>query len=300
MDHLLAMRLFTTAVELGSFSRAAAHHNLQASSVSRHISNLEQDIGAVLFRRSTRQLLLTDAGSAFYERSTKILEDIAEARRLAGTSTTEAVGSLRIWAPTEFGMLHLTRLIPTFMAQHPGLSIDLVFGDADSELQSAQYDLAIQIGEPGDSRFYAHRFARNNYVACCAPQYFERMAEPNFPSALSDHNCLVHNGRKVWQFCSAKSSVDISVEVSGNFGSNIFSPILDATLSGAGIARLPRWLAGPYLADGRLVAVLERYQVQNQDAAIYGLYPEKRSSSPKIRAFIDFLSDEYSKISFWN
>jgi DNA-binding transcriptional LysR family regulator len=300
MDHLLAMRLFVSSVELGSFSRAAAQHNLQASSVSRHISSLEQDLGASLFRRSTRQLLLTDAGSAFYERSTKILGDIGEAWRLAGATSAEAIGSLKVWAPNEFGMLYINPLIPKFMLQNPGLSVEVMLGELESELSSAQYDLAVQIGEPGNSRFYAQRFARNHYVVCCAPSYLERVEEPTFPSALSDQNCLVHIGRKVWQFTSAKSSVDISVEVSGNFRSNLLSPILEATLAGTGFARLPLWLAGEHLAAGRLQTVLTKYQVKCPDTTIYGLYPEKRTTSPKIRAFIDFLSESFEKVTYWN
>ncbi|UNU43732.1 LysR family transcriptional regulator [Sphingopyxis sp. YF1] len=297
MDHLLAMRLFASSVELGSFSRAAAQHNLQASSVSRYISNLEQSLGTSLFRRSTRQLLLTDAGSAFYERARTILDEVADAWRLASASSADVIGSLTVWAPQEFGMVRLNALIPQFMNQYPGLSVDLTLGEKESELSSAKYDVAIHIGEPADSRFYAHRFARNQYVICCAPSYLELVEEPAFPSALSEQNCLVHTGRKIWQFSSAKSSVDISVEVSGNFRANLLSPILDAAIAGGGFARLPSWLASPYLESGQLTTVLEKYQVKCDDSVIYGLYPEKRSISPKIRAFIDFLTERFVGIA---
>lgn len=300
MDHLLAMRLFVSSVELGNFSRAAAQHNFQASSVSRYISGLEQDLGTALFRRSSRQLLLTDAGSAFYERATTILSEVSEAWRMAGATSAETVGSLKVWAPVEFGMLYVNALLPEFMARNPGLSVELTLGEADSELRSAEYDLALQIGEPADSRFYAERFARNQYEICCAPSYLERVSEPHFPSALGEQNCLIHTERTNWQFCSAKSSVDISVEVSGNFRSNLLSPVLEAALAGAGFARLPLWLAGPHLEAGRLQSVLGTYQVKCQDSTIYGLYPEKRSTSPKIRAFIDFLTESFERQTCWN
>jgi len=244
--------------------------------------------------------LLTDAGSAFYERATMILGEVSEAWRLASATSAETVGSLKVWAPIEFGMLYINALLPQFMARNPGLSVDLVLGEADSELRSAQYDLALQIGEPADSRFYAERFARNQYEICCAPSYLERVGEPNFPSALGEQNCLIHTERTNWQFSSAKSSVDISVEVSGNFRSNLLSPVLEAALAGAGFARLPLWLAGPHLEAGRLQSVLGKYQVKCQDHTIYGLYPEKRSTSPKIRAFIDFLTESFEQHTCWN
>jgi DNA-binding transcriptional LysR family regulator len=268
--------------------------------VSRHVSSLEQDLGATLFRRSTRQLHLTDAGSAFYERTIKILGDIGEAWRLASATSTDAVGSLKVWAPEEFGTLYLSHLIPQFMAQHPGLSIEITLGAQESGLPSQEYDLALLIGEPGDSRFYAHRFARNQYVICCAPAYLEKVEEPTFPSALSAQNCLIQNGNNIWQFSSVKSSVNISAEVSGNFRSNLWLPILEATLAGAGFARLPLWIAGKHLADGCLVTVLNKYQVQCQDSSIYGLYPEKRTASPKIRALIEFLSEGLDENDHWN
>lgn len=300
MDHLLAMRLFASSVELGNFSRAAAQHNFQTSSVSRYITSLEQELGTLLFRRSSRQLLLTDAGSTFYDHATKILSDVAEAWQIAGATSSEAVGSLKVWAPIEFGMMYINTLIPKFMALNPGLSVELILGEANSELRSAQYDLALQIGEPADSHFYAERFARNQYVICCAPSYIERVLEPSFPSVLGEHNCLIHAEHKNWQFSSAKSSVDISVEVSGNFQSNLLMPVLESTLAGAGFARLPLWLVGPHLIAGRLRTALDKYQVKCQDPTIYGLYPEKRTTSPKIRAFIDFLAENFKQHTYWN
>jgi DNA-binding transcriptional LysR family regulator len=99
MDMFLALRLFVSSVELGSFSKAARAFNFKVSSVSRQISSLEQDLGTTLFRRSTRQLLLTDSGASLYDRATRILADLEEARRSTATAASEAVGILRLRAP---------------------------------------------------------------------------------------------------------------------------------------------------------------------------------------------------------
>jgi DNA-binding transcriptional LysR family regulator len=299
LDYLVAIRLFVRSVELGSFSKAAIAFDLKASSVSRHVSSLEQDLGATLFRRSTRQLLLTDAGTAFYDRASNILKEIEDARRATVAAVSEPIGNLKIWAPLEFGTQHVSALLPKFMAQTPGLSVDFTLGDADQDQSSVHFDLFIKIGEPSDSRFYAQRFARNQYVICCAPSYLERTPEPGFPSALRDHNCLVHGNRQVWQFGSAKSTVEVSVEIAGNFRSNQLRPVLAAALTGAGFARLPLWIAGEHLRNGQLITVLNRYEVISEDNAIYGIYPEKRSVSPKIRTFIEFLTSEWGSPPKW-
>lgn len=300
MDILLAMRLFVRSVESGSFSKAAATYGFKASSVSRQISSLEGDLGVTLFRRSTRQLSLTDAGLSFYDRAVSILADIEDARRSTAASIAEPTGTLRLRAPVEFGKLHLSALLPRFMTQAPGLSIDLTLADTDEEAPSAQFDFTIMIGEPADSRLYAQRFAYNRHVICCAPSYLNRAPQPDFPSALRDHNCLIHGDRTTWQFGSAKSTVEVSVEVAGNFRSNTLEPILAATLAGTGFARLPLWIAGNSLRNGDLRVVLDRYEAKSSDSAIYGLYPEKRSLSPKIRSFIEFMIGELGTPPHWD
>ncbi len=299
LDYLQAMNMLVRSVELGSFSKAAASFGLKASSVSRYVANLEEDLGTVLFRRSTRQLLLTDAGAAFYERAAIILADVEEARRSTSEAAAEPVGTLKLWAPVEFGKLHLSSLLPRFLAASPGLSIDLTLGDSDQDTALPQFDLSIQIGEPADSRFYAHKFARNRYVVCCAPSYFDRAPEPQYPSGLRDHNCLLHSNRDVWRFGSAKSSVEVAVAVVGNFRSNRLEPVLEAALGGAGLARLPLWLAGRDLAARRLIPILTNYEIVSPDHTIYGLHPEKRSMSPKVRTFLEFLTHEVGTPPFW-
>lgn len=299
LDYLQAMKMFVRSVELGSFSKAAASFGLKASSVSRHVGSLEDDLGTILFRRSTRQLLLTDAGSAFYERAASILANVEEARRSTSATATEPVGTLKLWAPVEFGKLHLSGIIPRFLAKSPGLSIDLTLGDSEQDTALPQFDLSIQIGEPTDSRFYAQKFARNQYVVCCAPSYFNRAPEPKFPSALRDHNCLVHSNRDTWYFGSAQSSVEVAVTVIGNFKSNRLEPILDVVRAGGGFARLPLWIAGRDITEGRLIPVLRNYEIVSADHTIYGLHPEKRSMSPKVRTFLEFLMVEFGTPPFW-
>jgi DNA-binding transcriptional LysR family regulator len=268
--------------------------------VSRHISNLELDLGTTLLRRSTRQILLTDAGSNFYDRATRILEDIEEARRSASATASQPIGTLKLRAPTEFGDIYIVPAISEFMALTPGLSIDLSLVDGDLDIGSSQYDLSILIGgEPEDTRFYSQKFAPNRYAICCAPSYIARASEPKFPSALRDHNCLLHGDHETWQFGSNRSTVEVAVTVAGNFRSNRLSGVMAATLAGDGFARLPYWLAGSRLRDGALIRVLTNYEVTSADTLIYGLYPEKSSASPKVRVFLEYFMGKIGAASPW-
>jgi DNA-binding transcriptional LysR family regulator len=299
LDYLLTMRLFVRSVELGSFSKAAIAQNLTASSVSRHIASLEQDLGVSLFRRSTRQLLLTDVGMVFFEKATQILADVEEARRSTLAASGEPVGTLKLWAPSEFGEMHIAPLIPAFMAATPGLSVDLTLAAEEQNSSASQYDISIILGEPPESRFFSHKFARNQYAICCAPSYLKRALAPDFPSALQEHNCLLHADDSTWRFGSARSTVEVAITVSGNFRSNRLQPVLKAALAGAGFARLPFWLIGPHVRDGRLVTILGNYEPLATDNGIYGIYPERRSSTPKLRAFMDFITARIGAPPCW-
>jgi DNA-binding transcriptional LysR family regulator len=299
MDMFLSLRLFVSAVELGSFSKAARAYNFKVSSVSRQISSLEQDLGTTLFRRSTRQLLLTDAGMSLYDRAVRILADLEEARRSTATSASEAVGTLRLCAPIDFGRLHLTPLLPEFMASRPGLSVDVTLTDQTTDFESGRFDVSVIFGDPADNRLFAQKLAPNSYVICCARSYVDRATEPKFPSGLGDYNCITGEEHETWQFGSDRSTVEIAVTVAGNFRSNRREPILQAALAGAGFARLPLWLAGPHLRSGALVRILTNYRCKCHDDAIYGIYPEKRTASPKIRAFLDFLMSKIDTPPSW-
>jgi len=299
MDMFLALRLFVSSVELGSFSKAARAFNFKVSSVSRQISSLEQDLGTPLFRRSTRQLLLTDSGASLYDRATRILADLEEARRSTATAASEAVGTLRVRAPIEFGRLHLTPLLPEFIALRSGLSVDVTLTDQAPDLESARFDVSVMFGDPADNRFFAQKLARNGYVICCARSYVDRATEPKFPSGLGDYNCLTTDEHETWQFGSDRSTVEIQVTVAGNFRSNRLEPTMQAALAGVGFARLPYWLIGAHLRSGALVPILTNYRCKCKDDAIYGIYPEKRTASPKIRAFLDFLLQKIDAPPTW-
>src|ERR1700757_1467957 len=119
MDYFAAMRAFARAVDLGSFSKAAAEEGVKVSTVSRYVTALEADLGAALFNRSTRRLHLTEVGTAFYDRAVRILEEVGDARQAVTSLNLRPQGLLRINIPGGFGRRHIVPHLPDFLAAYP-------------------------------------------------------------------------------------------------------------------------------------------------------------------------------------
>jgi DNA-binding transcriptional LysR family regulator len=300
MDYLTCMRVFCKTAELGSFSKAAAGSSLNTPSVSRYVKALEDDLGVKLFRRSSRRIDLTEAGRTFYEKSAALLRDVEEARRAVSDAGASLSGTLRIQAPVDFGRLYVSPGLPGFLSENPRLSIDVQMVGAD--LINSEFDLKI-ITEPIDkSSYYMQKIAPNRHIVCGSPAYFHSLPIPKIPSDLADHNCLLDSahGADRWSFGSMRSSVVDEVRVSGNFRSNSVNAILEATLGGTGLARMPVWLAGPLVKSGALLHLLVSYDVTAPNSGIYGLYPERKSASTKVKVFLDYLQRHIGRPPRWD
>ena len=157
MDYFAAMRAFVRSVDLGSFSKAAGEEGVKVSTVSRHVSALEADLGAALLNRSTRNLHLTEAGATFYRHAIRILGEVEEARTATTSLNQRPRGVLRINIPGAFGRRHVMPHLPDFLAAYPDISVDATLTDATVNLIETGTDVAIRIGTLAD------------FIACGAP-----------------------------------------------------------------------------------------------------------------------------------
>lgn len=299
MNSLSSMELFVQVVQSGSFSAAARALDLTPSAVSKQISRLEDRLTARLITRTTRQFKLTEEGRAYYERSARILADVAEAEQAVSQIQGVARGHLRVNLPVAFGRLHVAPLLPLFLAEHPELSIDLTLNDRYIDLVEEGVDLAIRIGELKDSSLIARRLAPNRRIVCGAPAYFENRPLPARPADLGAHNCLVYTyraSRNDWRFLGPDGS-DQMVQVAGNLEANNAEALSAALLGGLGLGLLPLWLVGSDLRNGRLIELLKDYHAP--DSAIYAVYPPGRHLSPKVRSFVDFLAARFARKEAW-
>jgi len=300
MGRLAAMQAFVRVAETRSFSEAARRLNLSKSVVSRQISALECDLGVRLFNRTTRALALTEIGSAYYERVSRILADIAETEQSVGHLQAAPRGRLRVNAPMSFGILHLAPALPDFLAAYPEVDVEMAMNDRTIDLLEEGFDLAIRIGRLSDSSLVARRLAPVRIVVCAAPAYLAAHGAPQTPADLKNHDCLLYTNEdspRDWRFTTPEGA-PWAVEVKGRLAANNGDTLRVATLAGQGIARLPSFLVGQDLQAGTLVSLIPDYM--QEDLAVHAVYPQARLLSPKVRAFIDFLAARFGPRPYWD
>jgi DNA-binding transcriptional LysR family regulator len=283
------MEVFVRVVDLGGFSAAARALRMTPSAVSKLIARLEARLGARLVNRSTRRLQLTPEGTAFYDRSLRILSDLDEAERDAAAGAAPR-GHLRVNTSVPFGMHHLLPLLPHFLERHPDVTVDVTLTDKVIDLLEDRADIAIRVGPLRSSQLVARKLGESRMVLVAAPSYLEQHGTPYRPDDLTRHNLLgfgfarQSNG---WPFRDRDGTVTAVVPTGNALVSDGESMRL-LVLSGLGISRLSRFHIGPDIEAGRLVPVLESHNPGDTES-IHAVYVGGGHLPARVRAFLDYL-----------
>tara|TARA_R110002073_G_scaffold288039_1_gene452777 strand:+ start:311 stop:1219 length:909 start_codon:yes stop_codon:yes gene_type:complete len=300
VDSLTDIAVYVRVVEEGSFTRAAERLDMSRSVISKYITRLEERLGVRLLNRTTRRLSLTEAGRIFYERSRHSLQDIEEAEAEVSRLQLKPSGTLRINSPMSFGILHIAPLIADFLAEYPDINVEMNLDDRKIDIINEGFDVSIRIADMPDSSLVARRLAPCRHVIAGSPSYFEQHSRPLAPGDLADHNILSFSyqaSASDWHFVSPEGG-PISVTVSGSVKMNNSLAIREALLGGLGLARVPTFVIGSDIQQGRLCSVLDSYM--KPEVAIYAVYPQRRHLSPKVRAFVDYLADKITDTPYWD
>lgn len=286
------MEVFAAVVERGGFSAAAKLFGMTPSAVSKLVTRLEARLGARLINRSTRKLQLTAEGQAFHQRCVTILSDIAEAECEAAAGRAPR-GRVRVNANVAFGNQILLPLVPAFLAEHPELSVDLVFTDQVVDLIEERADIAIRVA-PGPLRgnqLMARKIGESAVAVVASPEYLARQGEPKTPSDLTKHNLIGFNfARSVEGWPFRVDGALISIAAVGNTQVGDGEIARQLAVAGIGLARLGRFHTQAEVAAGRLVTVLEDFNPGDIEA-IHAVYLGQGGFVPaRMRAFIDFLA----------
>lgn len=305
MDYLAAMGAFVRTVDLGSFSRAAAETGTKVSTVSRYVSALEADVGAALLNRSTRRLHLTEAGRTFYERAAQIIAEVDEARNVTRSLNKRPQGLLKINIPSAFGRRHIMPHMKDFLAAYPDIRLDATLTDATVDLIDSGADVGVRIGALSDSLLIARRLAPQQRMLVASPDYLATRPAPQAPADLADHDCLTFALQPTgsWFYRPEPQSDPVEIAVSGHLRANDSEALLDAVVAGLGIALLPTWLISDELRRGRLVTLLQGWDwliAPGAERAIWGIYPPKKVVSPKVKSFLNFLSERFGHPAYWD
>ncbi|MDQ6620832.1 MAG: LysR family transcriptional regulator [Pseudomonadota bacterium] len=290
MDRLLAITAFRDVVDSGSFVRAAERQGVSISAVSRQVAQLEAHLNARLLNRTTRRLSLTETGRAFYERSVQILADLDEAVEVAHAGTGAAKGTLRVTAPTTFGVRHLAAVVASFMARHPDVRVDIELSDRAVDLVEEGFDVAVRIGAIGSQNLVGRQVGETRMLCCAAPDYLLRRGRPRAPRDLEGHSCLTYeyaSTRHTWPF-RAPEGTAIAVRVGGRLHGDNGRFLAALAVEGLGIVYEPDFIVGPDLVAGRLERLLAEWELL--PSPIYVVYPSRRHLSGKVRAFADHVA----------
>lgn len=306
MDYFAAIRAFLYAADLGSFSKAAEKIDVKTSTVSRHIKELESDLGIALFNRSTRGLVLTEGGKVLREHGLVALQHLEAARAVTASLNTSPQGVLRVTMPASFGRRHVIPHLPQFIEKYPRIDIDAVLTDDVLNLIDGEIDLAIRIGMLPDSQLMARKLATYRQIVCASPAYIAQHQMPVTVQTLPEHMAVRYplSADDRWMLIQQgadHSQTEVSVRLHGRLRVDDTDAALELAIAGCGIALLPTWVAGSALRDGQLVQLLPDWEVRltSAEATIWGIYPPKKVVSSKVRAFMDFYTEIYHQPGYW-
>ncbi|MGL4264621.1 MAG: LysR family transcriptional regulator [Afipia sp.] len=284
------MEVFARVVELGGFSAAARAFRMTPSAVSKLVARLETRLGVRLINRSTRKLQLTPEGTAYYDRSIRILDDINTAEREAAIGATPR-GRVRVNTSVPFGLHWLLPLLPGFLKLHPGVSVDVSLTDTVVDLMEERADIAIRVGPLRESRLLARKLGESRMVVVAAPAYLTEHGTPRTPADLAKHNMLGFCFSKQidgWPFRDSSGGL-VSVQPVGNALVSDGEAMQRLTAAGAGLSRLARFHVDADIGAGRLVPVLEDFNPGDLEP-IHAVFVGHGGQLPaRVRAFLDYL-----------
>lgn len=292
MDRLRVMESFVTVMRSGNFSGAARRLGVPRSVVAKHVSLLEEHLGARLFHRTTRVMTPTDAGLEYFEVASRVIDELEEREGEIRKSQEEASGLLRILVPSSFGQIYFPDALLAFTAQHPHVRISLTLSDAAPqplELYEGGFDVAIRLSDMQSSSVVGRRIGALRWVLCATPDYLANSPEILAPQDLQRHTCLVHTRHSpdsIWRF---RAEREHHVKISGFLSSNNAFVLKHATLAGKGICILPEYVCHREIADGSLVLLLNELAVV-PERSIYVLYADRRHLPRRVSLFASFIA----------
>lgn len=288
------LALLARIVEERSFAGAARSLNLSVATVSRAITRLEERLGAQVFNRTSRKVALTDFGRRLAERSARMVIEAEEAESAAREQSSRPRGTINLAVPMSFGLREIAPIVPAFLRQYPDIVLNLHLSDASIDLIGEGFDAAIRIAALPDSSLIARRLRPMSRFVVASPAYIARYGRPQSPAELNVHHCLGYAYRArtgTWRFTN-KQGEEISVTPTGPFTVTNIDALLPTLLDGIGIAELPSFVADPYVADGRLEALLPEWTLPG--GGLYFITPPSRVRPARIDALSNFLAEKLS------
>ena len=292
MLNLNDLRVFEKVAALKSFSAAARALELPKSSISRAVTRLEKELGARLFQRTTREVTLTDTGTALQERCIDILYRVGETLDYVGGLRATPRGRLNVTAGIGFGVNVLSELLPRFIERYPEVNVCVDLTSQAVELVAEGVDLAIRMGPMPPSQAVAKRLGSIRRYLCAAPSYLGKHGSPRSVADLGKHDAIempAINGRpRIWTFSNSKHRT-AKIEPRPRIIVNDPLTIHRLVANGAGIGCVSGYLCTPDFKTGRLIHLLSEWTLPSVKVSV--VFPSHRELAPAVRAFVDFIKN---------
>lgn len=284
--------VFTTVIKHGSFVSAAEALGHSNSHISKEIAKLETRLGVRLINRTTRSISLTPEGEVYYQQCLQLVNDAENAFNLVTQSDDCPRGTLKISCPIGFGLSHIQTVISNYLKRYPNVSLEWDMSDKRIDVIGEGYDLAIRAAPSLDeSSLICKRVYASPMYLVAAPSYLEAHGRPYHPNELLKHNCITYSNLKNagrWEFTDKNGKL-ITVDINQRVRCNSGLGELALLKSGVGISIIPAFYIEQALADGELEILLPEYT--HPTVNVYVIYPSRKHVSPKVRRFIDMVSE---------
>jgi len=290
MDDLKRMAVFARVVQHGSMSGAARALGMSTSAVSQQIRQLERDGGVTLLHRSTRKLMLTEAGQRYHARCAAMWTAAEQARAELAASRDAPSGELRLSAPVGFAR-HIAPSLGQLLADHPALRLRLLVDDALIDLIDARIDLAIRFGRLADSSWSARRLCGIAWWLCAAPTWVAQHGTPTHPDVLLTQSWLGFardNGSLLVELRSPGGEAH-ALRVEPRIASNNQLSIQQMCEAGLGLALVGSIDVYDAVQAGRLVRLLPDWSFGTLD--ISAVTPQRDAQPAKVRLAMAALGD---------
>ena len=288
MDKLNNIQVFCRIVELGTFAAVAREMHISAMMISKYMAQLENSLGVALLNRTTRQISLTEAGEIYYYRSKQLIDDFSELDETTAQLGRHVKGTLKISAPIDFGGLYMVPAIDAYQRKYPDVKILMTLHNSHVDLSKGSFDLSILVTDSLDLGVVARKIAKTRLCTYASPGYLAEYGKPDHIDQLSSHRCLHYIDtphKDYWLFNIGKE--EIKIKPNWHFASNNGRALCQAAALGLGITQAPEISAANYVAQGKLIEILQDFRISS--LAIYAIYLQRRFLPAKLTTFVDFM-----------
>jgi len=284
-----AWAIFSAVARLGSFTATARELRLSKPTISKAITRLEEQLGTVLFHRTSRKISLSSAGRALLPHAQQIAHQGEAAMEAARDTTHLLRGQVRMAAPLSYGLSHLAPVIASFMSKYPEIDVDVQLSDAKVDLVEEGFDIAVRIAALPDSSLRAIKIREMDRHFVTSPTYIERKGKPKHPSELSGHDCFIYSNLstpELWHL-TGPNDEKTTVQPKCRLRTNNGTLELDSLVAGHGVSHLPDFLVDGHIQSGELVTILKDWHFEPINLNI--VMPPSPLRPARVNVLIDHL-----------